>query len=253
MLTHEPTTDWLATHRRVWEQKLVLRHVYTRWFRALWAGCAPGNPVVELGCGPGLFKCMYPDVVATDTQANPYADRIVDAAALPFAEAEVANLVMLDVFHHLPAPEQFLREAARVLRRGGRIVMIEPWMGLAGRWFYRYVHHEQCDLRVDPANPWSVTDKDPMQGNVALPYLYFRPGGQLERVALPLAVIERRPFAALPWLLSGGFQPFSLLPAGLAGAAETFDRLLSRAPGLTASRCLVIVEKLDHETVAGEC
>jgi SAM-dependent methyltransferase len=81
--------------------------------------------------------------------------------------------VLLDVFHHLPRPGAFLAEAARVLRPGGHVAMLEPWIGLAGRLFYRHVHHEALDLSVDPERPWEDATKLPMQGNAALPYLYF--------------------------------------------------------------------------------
>jgi len=162
MRTHAPSTDWISEHRERWARKPGLRAVYGEFFRRLRAACVPNTSVVELGCGPGFFKEMYPEVLATDAVPNRYADRVIDAAALPFADGEVGNIVWLDVFHHLPRPEQFLREAARALRIGGRLVMIEPWMGLAGRLLFRYVHHEDCDLSVDPATPWTLANKDPM-------------------------------------------------------------------------------------------
>jgi SAM-dependent methyltransferase len=242
-LSQSPSGDWIAVHRSVWSRKPILRAVYERWFDVLHAQCLAGLPVIELGCGSGFFKQRYPDVVATDTAQNPYADRLVDAGALPFDDASVGSLVLLDVFHHLPDPARFLTEAARVLVAGGRVAMIEPWVGLAGRLLYRYVHHEECDLSIDPAAPWSSADKDPLQGNAALPYLYFQPRGRLEALGLPLAVVRREPFAALPWLLSGGFQPFSLLPVGLVSAAQILDRVLSAAPALTATRCIVTLER----------
>jgi SAM-dependent methyltransferase len=242
MRPRPPGDDWLAVHRAAWARKPSLREVYGRWFTALRRACA-GAPVVELGCGPGFFKERYPDVIATDAIANPHADAIVEAAALPFRDAEVGSLVLLDVFHHLPWPVAFLTEAARVLRPGGRLVMIEPWVGLAGRVFYRWLHHEDCDLRVDPRAPWGENTKGAMDGNAALPYLYFRAGGHLERAGLPLSVVRREPFAALPWLLSGGFQTYGLLPRPLLPAAERLDRLLSVAPALTALRCLLVIER----------
>jgi SAM-dependent methyltransferase len=243
VLTQAPADDWIAEHRRVWARKGGLRAVYERWFDDLRAACMPAAPVVELGCGAGLFKQRYPEVLATDAGENPFADRIVDASALPFGDATVGTFVMLDVFHHLPQPAIFLAEAARALVPGGRVAMIEPWVGLAGHLLYRYVHHETCDLRVDPAQPWQGAGKDPMEGNVALPYLYFRPGGHLERLSLPLRIVRRTRFAALPWLLSGGFQSFSLLPAACAAAAQACDRALSAVPALTASRCAVVLER----------
>jgi SAM-dependent methyltransferase len=238
-----PSDDWIATHRAVWARKPALRGVYGRWFAALHEACAATTPIVELGCGPGFFKARHPDLIATDAIANPHADAVVEAAALPFRGGCVGGLVLVDVFHHLPRPRAFLEEAARVLRPGGRIAMIEPWVGLAGRLFYRFVHHEECDLHVDPAAPWGAADKGAMEGNAALPWLYFAQRGALDRLGLPLRVVRREPFAALPWLLSGGFQPSGLLPEPLLPAVERVDRLLSAAPRLTAMRCLLVVER----------
>lgn len=243
MISQVPPADWVAAHRSVWARKRSLRKVYTYWFDVVRKACVPNAPIVELGCGPGFFKELYPEVVATDVAPSPYADRVVDAAALPFADGEVGTIVFLDVFHHLPRPEQFLREAARALRPRGRLVMIEPWMSLAGRLLYTYVHHEDCDMSVAPADPWGGANKDPMQGNAALPYLYFRAGGHVEHMGVPLRVILRQPFAALPWILSGGFQPFSLLPAALVSVAEWVDGIVSRLPPVTATRCFLVLEK----------
>jgi len=243
MRSKAPQEDWLAAHRAVWACKPSLREVYGRWFTVLRQACSSA-PLVELGCGPGFFKECYPDVIATDAIANPYADAIVEAAALPFGNAQVGGIVLLDVFHHLRQPAAFLSEAARVLRPGGRLALIEPWVGLAGRVFYRWVHHENCDLGVDAAAPWGESSKGAMEGNAALPWLYFRAGGDLERVGLPLRVVRREPFAALPWLLSGGFQPYGLLPRPLLRTAERLDRWLSGAPALTALRCLLVIERV---------
>jgi len=243
MLTRPPGTDWIAQHRHVWDRKPALRRVYTAWFRRLRAACAADGPIVELGCGPGFFKRAYPEVCATDAPGNPDADRVVDAATLPFADGSLGSLVMLDVFHHLDDPARFLAEAARTLRVGGRLVMLEPWPGLAGTALYTWIHHEECDPRVDPAAPWSAPGKQSMQGNAALPSLYFGPGGHLGRLGLPLRLVCRERFAALPWILSGGFQPMTLLPSALVPAAEWLDGVLSKAPALTATRCFLVLER----------
>ena len=243
MTNGSAASDWIATHRGRWARKASVRAVYGAYFRRLRNACASPGPIVEIGCGPAFFKECHPEVIAIDVIRNPHADVIADAAALPYGDGALGNIVLLDVFHHLPAPAQFLREVARTLRPGGRLVMIEPWTGVAGRWLYTYLHHETCDATVDPAAPWSHDTKDPMEGNVALPSLYFAAGGHLPRLGLPLRVTERDPFAALPWLLSGGFQPPTLLPARWHSVAAAADRLLSRVPAWTATRCFIAVEK----------
>ncbi|MFN8542837.1 MAG: class I SAM-dependent methyltransferase [Candidatus Binatia bacterium] len=237
-------SGWIDEHRAVWARKPALRAIYRHWIEALRRESVPGGPLIEVGCGPGFMKELWPEVLATDVVASPYAERVVDAAALPFADGEVATIVLLDVFHHLPAPHRFLREVARTLRGGGRLLLVEPWLGLAGRVFYRWIHHEGCDPRVDPEAPWTAAGKDPMDGNAALPWLYFRPGGWLERSGLPLRILRRERIAALPWLLTGGFQPVSLLPAALVPAALRVDRALSLVPALTATRCFLVVERM---------
>lgn len=245
MRTVPPSADWIEKHRRVWARKPALRSVYQGWFRTLREACVPDTSVVEIGCGPGFFKELYPEVLATDVVPNPYADRVVDAEALPFSDGEVGNIVMLDVFHHLRSPREFLSEVARVLPPGGHLAMIEPWIGLAGIAFYRWVHHEACDLAVDPNVPCGDGSKAPMDGNVALPCLYFGSGGHLGATGLPLRILRRRPFAGLTWLLSGGFQPRGLLPVALVPMVEAIDGVLSRFPKAMATRALIVVERID--------
>src|SRR5262249_3224066 len=53
-----------------------------------------------------------------------------DAAALPFADAAVDAVTMLDVLEHIPEPEEVLAEARRVLRPGGVLILSVPHKGL---------------------------------------------------------------------------------------------------------------------------
>ncbi|MFB6166593.1 MAG: class I SAM-dependent methyltransferase [Haloarculaceae archaeon] len=48
-----------------------------------------------------------------------------DAAALPFDDASVDAVLVLDALHHLPDQAGALAEAARVLRPGGVLVVLE--------------------------------------------------------------------------------------------------------------------------------
>jgi len=50
-----------------------------------------------------------------------------DGCRLPFVEGCFDTVVATEVLEHLPEPEQVVREAARVLRPGGRLLMTVPF------------------------------------------------------------------------------------------------------------------------------
>ena len=118
----------LEAQRAAWERRPLLRLLYRDWFQRIERelSAAPG-PTVELGAGIGAFKEFRPETVATDALPSAWADAVVDAEELPYDDGSVANLVMVDVFHHVPRPGRFLSEAARALAPGGRVVMVEPY------------------------------------------------------------------------------------------------------------------------------
>jgi SAM-dependent methyltransferase len=56
-----------------------------------------------------------------------------DAADLPFADAAVDAVVLLDVLEHVPDPVAVVTEIHRVLRPGGSLILSVPHRGLLGR------------------------------------------------------------------------------------------------------------------------
>lgn len=235
----------LKEHRRIWSQKPTLRRVYQRYFQDIMQRTSPHRPIVEIGSGPGFFKEFFPELIATDLEPSPWVDQVADGCDLPFDSASVGNLVLVDVFHHFLRPEAFLKEASRVLKDGGRVVMLEPWTSLLGYHFYRHVHHERADRNVDPVRPFAGF-KDAFDGNAALPALYFStpgtglPRGHLEG-RLHLVAVDRLP--AIGWLLSGGFKPYGLLPQRLLPLAYAADRVLTHFGRLVSLRALITLQR----------
>lgn len=234
----------LEAQRRAWDSRPLVRRLYNGWFAELQSRMSdePG-PTVELGAGCGALKDFMPSVIATDVVATPWADRVVDAAALPFADGEVSNLVMVDVFHHIPEPELALREAERVLAPGGRVVMCEPYCSPVSRLVYKYLHHEPADMSADPAATQS--GDDPFDANNALPTLLFwRRQELLERWVPQLRIAERRRLAWFVYPVSGGFTKPALMPMRLAGPALGLERRLDSVLAPFAGfRCIVVLER----------
>lgn len=239
-------------HRRVWEQKPVLRRIYNEeFFARLLSFQKPGGISIEVGGGPGFFKQLLPTVISTDLVWSAWLDVVADAQTLPFQSSSITNIFGLDVLHHFAVPVKFLMEVERVLVPGGRLILVEPWITPFSYLIYRYLHHEQCDLS---ACPWDVNHsqilagKKALDGNQAIPYLLFGPRHRLETLRLTprLNLAETQTFCLFAYLLSIGFKPMSLLPEFLYSPVSKFERATASLwRRLAALRVLLVLEKME--------
>jgi SAM-dependent methyltransferase len=236
-------TRTLYRHRSGWERKPAVRAAYAYWYAKISEALSPKAPTVELGCGCGSLKEYLPDVVATDVRPTPWCDRVVDACEMPFADSSVGNFVMVDVLHHIPRPIRALREAARTLAPGGRVVIIEPYLTLWSRVIYGGFHHEHYDLS---ANVVDGAEGGEDYSNMATANLLFYRGIERLRERIPsLRCLAREPLSFLAYPLTGGFRGRSWIPAG---AVRPISRIEDALPEpvrrrLTAMRLFVVLER----------
>jgi SAM-dependent methyltransferase len=235
--------DTLLEHERAWNERPLLRRVYEEWFALLASRLSSvEGATIELGSGIGRLREFVPQLVTSDVEATPWADEIVDAEALPFADGDVANIVMLDVFHHLPKPAAFLDEATRALAPAGRVVMLEPYVSRVSGLAYR-LHHERLELDGDG---FAESDSaDPLDANLAQTTLaFFRQRPEYERRWPELPIVEERLLSLLVYPLSGGFTRRPLLPAALYRPLSALEHALEPLVArFAAFRCLVVLER----------
>jgi SAM-dependent methyltransferase len=235
--------ETLREHERAWNERPLLRRIYGDWFALIASRLArvPGA-TLELGSGIGRLREFVPDLVTSDVEETPWADRVVDAARLPYGDGELANIVMLDVYHHLPEPAAFLDEACRTLGPGGRVVMLEPHVSPLSRLGYRF-HHERLELKGDG---FAGSDSpDPMDANLAQTTLaFFKQRDEYARRWPELPVVDEQLLSFLVYPLSGGFTKRPLLPAALYRPLNAVERALTPALGRVAAfRSLVVLER----------
>jgi len=232
-------------YRQIWDTKPVLRVVYTDFYRRIAQRLVSGQSL-EIGGGSGNLKAFAPDVISSDVLAAEWLDLVCDAQAIPVSDASLSNIVMVDVLHHIERPIRFLREALRVLRPGGRIVLCEPAITPLSHPFYRWFHPEPVDMRADPLVDAPLSpDRDPWDANQAIPTLIFRKEREAFAQAFPeFHVRENIRFSFFAYPASGGFRPWTLMPAALARPLLKAEWSMRRLFGpLCAFRMLVTVEK----------
>jgi SAM-dependent methyltransferase len=235
----------LHAHRRTWESKRAIRLVYEDYHRRLSGYCIAG-PTLEVGGGSGSLKSFMPDAISMDILQAPWLDLAADAHALPFARASLSNIVLIDVLHHLARPRLFFAEACRTLIPGGRLVFLEPGITPVSRIFYTLFHAEPVDMRADPLGEAPLHGQgDPYDGNQAIASILVGRRRAEFRTAFPeLRYIAVRRISLLAYPLSGGFRPWSLIPAALVRPLLGAERWLEPALGrLCAFRILAAFER----------
>lgn len=124
-----------------------------------------GETVLDLGCGTGAALRLLAErgVSRVGVDRAPSWPRFccerpvvrADAARLPFADTTFDAVILMHVLAHLVDPRQSLREAARVLRPGGRLGMLTPNRGfvavyrLLPRWWNGYVPDPTVERHYD--------------------------------------------------------------------------------------------------------
>ena len=245
MIGEEGGSDSLQNYRAVWARKSVLRAIYDDFYDRIAAACVPGA-TIEIGGGVGNLKHRLGDVIATDIQFAPWLDAVADAQQLPFASSSAANIVMIDVLHHLEFPTAFFREAQRVLRPGGRAILVEPAITWGSTVFYRLLHHEPVRMsaeifgegRPDPR-------RDPYEANQAIPTLLAtRDWDRFHGLFPELRIVRIDWFAFAAYALSGGFKNWSLISERVARGLLRLERPLEPAIGrLLAFRMMLVIDK----------
>jgi SAM-dependent methyltransferase len=238
-------SEVLRRHRSVWDRKPVLRIVYADFYERIAKACVAGK-TVEIGGGIGNLKRRLPEIFTTDIQFAPWLDCVADAHRLPFADGTISNIVMVDVLHHIEYPVAFFRTAERVLRIGGRVIMVEPAVTWGSTLFYRLLHREPLRRSIDPLCD-GVPDgrRDPYDSNQAIPTLIAtRDRARFHRLFPMLKIARVDWFSFVVYPLSGGFKSWSLISWGFASAMLRLERAVEPTFGrLAAFRMMLVVEK----------
>jgi len=226
-----------------WQAKPLLRKIYAGFYDRivnLIDEHVPGR-IVEIGSGIGNLKSRLPETLATDLFPNPWLDLVCDGYELPFRNGSVSHLVLFDVFHHLEAPNAFLKEARRALSPSGRLILFEPFVSLCSSPVYGLLHHEPVAMRK------AIN----LARDFPRPRAYYAAQGNSTRLFFQREITDwpagwnvtfAEAFSAFHYLLSGGFSKPAFYPAAWLSLMRGVDGLLSRFPRCFGGRCLIALQ-----------
>ena len=192
---------------------------------------------LDLGCADGgyaaeLLRQGAAEVVGVDA----LEERITKAAArnlpyasfqvgtgenLPFPDAYFDGVFMNEVFEHVTDEKATLREAARVLAQGGRLVLISPnrWFPFEGHGMRTSLFTIESPVPLLPWLPQSLANRWMMARN-------YWPRQLVEQVKDAGLIVESREFI-LPVL-----EGYPWLPKYFRQAYQAHIHFFDRVPGL---------------------
>lgn len=102
----------------------------------------PGQLLVDYGCAARpyevLFRGKFARYAGADLPGNPHADLALSAdGRIPIDEGAADCVLSTQVLEHVADPARYLREAHRVLRPGGRLIL-----STHGQWPYHPDPHD---------------------------------------------------------------------------------------------------------------
>jgi phosphatidylethanolamine/phosphatidyl-N-methylethanolamine N-methyltransferase len=174
-----------------WPLEFRFRH----WRRDLWEMVRRGENTLEVGVGTGKSFPFYPPgagVTGIDISekmleraklrakqlSTEVSLRVADAQRLPFGDATFDSVVTTFVFCSVPDPLRGLQEARRVLKQGGRLLMIEhvlserPWLRRLMGWLDPVTHRlwgahiDRETVKTVIAAGFEVTEVQDLSGDV---------------------------------------------------------------------------------------
>ena len=245
MITHKKLYN---KNKSIRKNKPILDLVYANYYK-LAKECIimSKNPTLEIGSGGGNIKKFIPKCITSDQFINPNLDQKQNIYNINYKNNYLSNIILIDVFHHLEFPRLALNEIHRVLKKKGRVVMIEPAMGILPRIIYKFFHHEPNGFNYKIN--W---DKIPKNINKIKKYfaaqsLSWR-AFVLKEMNLKknFEVVSLQTFSDFAFLMSGGNSySFSLYSSRFYPLLKNIDKILTfLSKSFFSARMLVVLEKI---------
>jgi len=234
-------------HNKILNNKKILSLHYEKFYNIIKKNLSNKNGIIlEIGSNGPYIKKKIKKCITSNYYLSNKIDKKLNIYNLKIKNESLSNLVMIDVFHHLRFPGYALNQIKKKLKINGKIIMIEPAMGLIPRMIYHFFHPEPNGMNLDVK--WYKKPKkiDLFKNN------YFAAQGLSWRafyrkeLKLPnnLIVEKIKPFSHFAWIASGGYSFPSLYPIFLYKFVSKIDNILTVISSeLFSAKMLIVLKK----------
>ncbi len=174
---------------------------------------------MEVGSGIGNFKDFFPEILTIDIIPSKFINISADGKYLPLISNYFDTIVCIDTLHHITKYSYFLEDALRVLKKNGRLILLDPYNSLVSTFIRKKFHHE--DISEYPLAKLVIDNA--------------------RKIGFSLTFLDYLEFFAYP--LSGGFSKRSLSPLKMIGLLYSIERFLSIFKYIFAFKYLAVLEK----------
>jgi len=97
-------------HSHIIKEKPFLRKIYEKWYDSTSKSLSSNitRPVLEKGSVSGFLKEIILGLISSEKFRIPSIVIALDGEKLPFKNASLRGIAMIDVFHHIPCVKSFL-------------------------------------------------------------------------------------------------------------------------------------------------
>lgn len=164
---------------------------------------------IELGAGAGFSKIFVnnKNFKICDFSSHEHLDyKNIDAENTKFDDNSFNYVIVANVIHHLSSPLKFFKEAHRILKKDGKLLIFDSHCTFFLQIVLILMRQEGFDFTKNVWNEeLSTTNKDNLwDGNPAIPHLIFDDKKNFKQYLEPYFSLEKDEFAEFFIFLNSG-------------------------------------------------
>jgi SAM-dependent methyltransferase len=205
--------------------------------------------ILEVGAGAGISSLFLEENIRrTDYLAFPEfgIEGNCLMESLPFEDSSFDRIIAVDAIHHSTHPLTALQEFLRVLKVGGKVLIVEPYVSCMSYLPYKLFHHEETSWNYVGASLEEINKivQDPSRGDQGVSKFLIKSLGNTESALFPRAKSDFQYFSPFSFFATGGLSRPLPTPSCLINSIIAWEsRLPKLFLKLFCSRVLIVIEK----------